>query len=320
MDIKSKDILIAFSVVLFAYWWWKPSSQEVVVEKPPVQEVLRPRPIETPQVVEEPVKVAAQPVEKLPVPKTSKSPRAKYPNLDESFVPFDEAGNRYIMQVVKVGKHVVYHGDVLLGDVNDLPRLLKSKVIKKGQPRKWPRGVIPYVIDDSIQNYEIVMDAIGYLNLQTNMTLVEREDQENFVLITHGDQDCYSYAGMIGGKQEIFLNPKCGVREILHEFMHTIGFFHEQNREDRDQYIKVLWENIDEDNHPQFKKLPNDFIGLVGRPFDFESIMLYSSFTFSLSPQEPAMLTTSEELIPEVQSLLSEEDIKRVNLAYPKYQ
>lgn len=284
-------------------------TMETPLEQPTETLVPQPKPI--------PNLKSQNHILKQPTP-PKPSPQAKYPNLDDSFIPFDEQGRRYLPQIVQMGKHLVYHGDVLIGDTKDLPNIKKQKFVKRGKSQKWPDGKVPFVIDTSLPNYDQILEAIDYMNTTTNIQLNPREDEKNYVTIVAGEMDCYSYAGMIGGEQEIFLTPRCRLKEVVHELMHTIGFFHEQNREDRDQYVQILWENIADLHHTQFKKLPNDFIGVGGRPFDLNSIMMYSSFTFSAAQGEPAMITKSGDLIPHSQSLLSGEDIQRVNLAYPR--
>ena len=335
MKNKLPDLIVVFSILLIVYWLFFSGEENVAQKEVPsptpqnvtaqAEEENEPDPSEVIQDAK-PVKAkttspAPRQAPQASVPQEIKKEQEKgpYAHLDDSFVPFDEEGKRYITQIIESGDHLVYHGDVLIGDKSDLERILKQKYLKMGRPRKWPQGVIPFLVDEDLPNYDDVADAIEYLNVQTNIQFVrKKEEHKNFVHITKGKMDCYSYAGMNGGKQEIFLTPRCGVREILHELMHTIGFFHEQNRGDRDEYIQVIWDNIDKKNHPQFKKIPVDFIGVKGRPFDFESIMLYSSFTFSEDPSAPALLTKEGDVIPQSEALLSGEDIHRINTAYPK--
>ncbi|CAG2179491.1 unnamed protein product, partial [Oppiella nova] len=61
---------------------------------------------------------------------------------------------------------------------------------------------------------------------------------------------------------------------VVHELMHTVGFYHEQNRSDRDDYLSINWQNIDASYSEEFKKLRPDENQIL-TPFDYNSVMLY---------------------------------------------
>ena len=71
--------------------------------------------------------------------------------------------------------------------------------------------------------------------------------------------------------------------------MHTLGFYHEHSRSDRDQYIKINWKNIEEGRSDQF--LTYRWTTGFGEPYDYNSIMHYSSKAFSKDPYDSDMIT-----------------------------
>lgn len=56
---------------------------------------------------------------------------------------------------------------------------------------------------------------------------------------------CYADFARVGGRQQVSLADECiDYPTIIHEFMHVVGFIHEHQRDDRDGYVKINWNNI----------------------------------------------------------------------------
>ena len=89
---------------------------------------------------------------------------------------------------------------------------------------------------------------------------------------------------MEGGEQKLSLDSNCWSRStIVHEFIHAFGFFHEQSRPDRDQYVEIKWENIIEEKHTQYAiKSGTHTYGVM---YDGKSVMHYPRWAFSRNNQ-----------------------------------
>lgn len=65
----------------------------------------------------------------------------------------------------------------------------------------------------------------------------------------------------------------------MHEIGHSLGFYHEQSRPDRDRYVTIVWKNIEEKMKFNFNKMSKSKSDIT-TPYDLKSMMHYGSTSF----------------------------------------
>ncbi|CAJ0953194.1 unnamed protein product, partial [Mesorhabditis belari] len=211
------------------------------------------------------------------------------------------------------------------GDIDVNPRLVESargqiyyNALKNRQLR-WPNGAIPYVMDTAFLPNEArtIERAFNSYHRSTCIRFQPRDQETDYLNIVKG-YGCYSQVGRTGGKQEISLGRGCLFHEIIvHELMHSVGFWHEHSRADRDDHIRIVWENILPGMKSQFDKVAASLQDLQGEKYDYLSIMHYDSTAFSRNGKNT--IETVEEGFTELigsANDLSKNDIIKINKLY----
>ena len=67
---------------------------------------------------------------------------------------------------------------------------------------------------------------------------------------------------MVGGRQLVSLGFGCVYKGIvMHELLHAAGFWHEQSRQDRDNYVQIIRDNIQDGMGFNFNSFRTDYLG-----------------------------------------------------------
>jgi len=149
--------------------------------------------------------------------------------------------------------------------------------------QRWSAGIVPYSISNvfSSENKKLIRDAMDLIELKTAkcVKFVNRNSERNYISIQKLS-GCWSYVGSISGEQRLSLASGCLHKGIIvHELMHALGFMHEQNRPDRDDFVDIKFENILEGRERNFKKYTDTYI--TYGPYDYYSIMHYTKTAFA---------------------------------------
>ncbi|XP_028417072.1 low choriolytic enzyme-like [Dendronephthya gigantea] len=215
------------------------------------------------------------------------------------------------------------------GAENDITKRMPTSV--NNREYRWPGGLVPYKIDstflrDHKSNTQQLEAAKAEYASKTCIKLEELPPgRQSYHVNLISDSGCYSYIGRLSGisgfsqSQDISIGIGCNFKStIVHEFLHALGFWHEQSRPDRDDYVTILWQNIRRGVENNFQKHGSEKTTNLGVEYDYESVMHYGKTAFSVNGQ-PTIIRKNDpegQLGQLVYGGLSAKDAEEINIFY----
>lgn len=145
----------------------------------------------------------------------------------------------------------------------------------------------------------------------------------NYVYITSHDGGCYSHVGYqkIGAQQlnleHAHLNDGCWrTGHIIHEILHSLGFYHEQSTFNRDNYVNILMGNVETSRKDHFIKYNSAVVTDFGVGYDYGSILHYGPYTFSKNGLPTIIRRIDDGTVMGQRRQMSVKDIKKLNRMY----
>ncbi|XP_038553965.1 meprin A subunit beta-like [Micropterus salmoides] len=109
----------------------------------------------------------------------------------------------------------------------------------------------------------VILKAFDQYRLKTCIDFTPRKGEENYISVFKGE-GCSSYVGnQRMGRQQLSIGEHCdSLGTVEHEFLHALGFWHEQSRADRDDYVNIMWDHIEPGHKHNFESY-NDTVSML---------------------------------------------------------
>jgi hypothetical protein len=185
----------------------------------------------------------------------------------------------------------------------------------------WNDGIVPFEINNvdfpvDTDNRAAVQNAINQWNTRSNIQLVARNGERDYVVFRTAATSCSSPVGRRGGEQSVScaLGAGFNMGSIIHEIGHAVGLWHEQSREDRNNFVTINSANIQATEVSQFEQHITDGDDLF--TYDYGSIMHYGRLAFSMNGLDTITPTDPVAVIGQ-RNALSDGDLAASNFMYP---
>ncbi|MBT2623108.1 M12 family metallopeptidase [Chryseobacterium sp. ISL-6] len=209
-----------------------------------------------------------------------------------------------------------FQGDIVLSD----RQLTEDNSVNKGGASlsRWPGGKIYYTVASNMGsiNANKITNAVNEYNNKTNTQWIPRTNQTNYVEFIFGSSsgyDGWAHIGYRGGKQNISLDQNISLGSVIHEMGHTVGLYHEHCRKDRDQYVGIQWNNIQNGQAYNFDIYDS---GTEIGPFNINSVMMYWPDSYSKNGQ-PTIKRANNTYFTYNRTGFTTGDINTIDTMYP---
>ncbi|ADR36169.1 peptidase M12A astacin [Oceanithermus profundus DSM 14977] len=208
---------------------------------------------------------------------------------------------------------VIWQGDMILGPLDafeaSLARgaspLANSCDYRDDECDRWPGRIVYYEITSSSTSFrDKVLRALDHIEAKTNLSFRERDSGERIVY-NRVEGSCSAEIGNNQAWYSAVPDVDCDDRgfgwgSFVHETLHALGFAHEQGRDDRNDFVRINWDRIEDDKKHNFEKSDGANFWIFNffpiGPYDYDSIMHYPCRAFA----KPGAGRTIEPLDPAV--------------------
>ncbi|XP_053686029.1 seminal metalloprotease 1-like [Sabethes cyaneus] len=218
-----------------------------------------------------------------------------------------------------------FEGDLLLTEEQYADIHRKNGMV--AEKYRWPSNMLVYEIQQGWfdqDQIDYIHQAIEAIEAATCLRFKLRDSSHaaGYIIIHGNSTGCSSTVGYNGGNQQVKLKPypvgsgcfRLGT--IIHELIHAIGFWHMQNTHNRDEYVKIVWENIEPGKEHNFQLYGPEKVDNFGEEYDYGSIMHYSEKSFSVNGEKT--IVTLKETVQKIgqRDAMSNGDILKINRMY----
>ncbi|CAH1643530.1 unnamed protein product [Spodoptera littoralis] len=236
-----------------------------------------------------------------------------YDNVD--FETDDDVG--------EYGKY--FEGDMVLSVSQQ--QALENSYARNGlvdEDQRWPNHTVVYHINEEDFDEEQIskiMNAMAEIANHSCLIFRPRASEDEHAVVIEGSNDgCSAAVGYVppGDDQEQTISLARGCfrhGSLVHEMLHTLGFRHMQSTHDRDDYVTVVWDNIQPEYAYNFLKYGNDSVTNLGVPYDYNSVMHYTRKAYSSNGKD-TIIPLKENVNIGQRVGLSHGDIMKLNRMY----